>query len=135
MSSFQNDEEFMRCLLKGNFGEMIFERLAVHAGWFVRYTGDQYKNPISPKTKHVTAKTGAPDFAISRSQEFSDQITVEVKTVRSLPAQPKKGKEDIRVILSPDAFKILPKTGQADLGIADEDWRHAVKFLEKAFGA
>jgi hypothetical protein len=65
MFAFKTDEQFAKHVAKGNLAELLFERLAIHSGWFVRYTGDQYHKTISPENRTVLRSKRTPDFCIS----------------------------------------------------------------------
>jgi hypothetical protein len=131
MSSFVDDKSFALSLVKGNLAEVMFERLAVHAGWWVQYKGDQYHHPISPQTKKVDATSGTPDFEIWKDGDT--HLTVEVKYQTKLVKNDthRKGKEDFRVVLSPEGKCVYPEAKASDLNISDQDWSHAVAFLKK----
>ena len=137
MSSFADDQAFAESLAKGSLAEITFERLAVNSGWWVKYRGDQYHLPISPKKKSVEGGDGTPDFELSRSIEFTKSIMVEVKfqsTLMRRGSAHRKGQEDFRVVLSPTGYSVYPERRQSELNIADEDWNLAVRFLAKIFG-
>ena len=139
MNSFATDKHFMISLRKGNLAELVFERLAVHNGWFVRYTGDQYHTTISPKVKTLVFNNKTPDFAICRNGEFKpkETLTVEVKATHKLSNRsPKRGKEDILVVLSTDGYKLFPKSAAQSLQFPESNWKDAVAFLneKKDFG-
>ena len=108
MSSFADDQDFAKSLVKGGLAEILFERLAVHANWWVWHLGDQYRNPISPETKTVDEGDGAPDFKLSRRKDFRESITVEVK-FRTEPntrisAHKKRGEDFLRCSIARGAF-------------------------------
>jgi len=136
MSSFADDQDFAESLVKGGLAEILFERLAVHSGWWVQHLGEQYRRPISPETKTVDGGDGAPDFKLSRRKDFSESITVEVKFQTKYNTRNrahKKGGEDFRVVLSPEGHSVYPKDRENELGIAKEDWDHARVLLRKIF--
>jgi ADP-dependent phosphofructokinase/glucokinase len=134
MSSFSSDQRFAENVAKGNLAELLFERLAVHSGWFVLYTGDQYHNPISPETRYVENSERTPDFCISRAAEFKTSFFVEVKFQQDFDASRRehtKGLEDFRVVFSPTRYVIYPKHRKKELLIAHNDWMHAIAFLRR----
>ena len=105
----------MHNLTKGNLAEMLFERIALHLGWFVKYTGDQYHGTLSPITKKLVKKTypPTPDFELARDVNFTEgKISVEVKYRKSLDRWNEllknKGKEGILIMLTPEGYKIDP---------------------------
>jgi hypothetical protein len=135
MSTFKNDQQFAENVAKGNLAELLFERLAVHSGWYVRYTGDQYHGTISPKKMTLDKSKKTPDFNISRYSSFRNAKSVEVKyekVFQQSPAAHAKGKEDIRVVLSPDDYAVYPPGAETVLRITKEDWQHSVAFLFRA---
>jgi hypothetical protein len=132
MSSFKDDYGFMVSLFKGNIGEMIFERLAVHSGWFLKYRGDQYGGIISPEKKSLLENKRTPDFLISRTVDFKESLKIEVKAFAALPERKPSGNgEDIMVVLSPDGYRVYPKDRGKELQISEDDWDVAIRFLSR----
>lgn len=133
-TSFASDEKFATDIIKGNLAELLFERLAVHSGWFVKYTGDQYSNPISPKTKHVVGGQHVPDFRISKTIDFKKSYSVEIKFQLNFDKRKsvhEKGHEDIRVVISPSGHAIYPPAKANELGISEQDWNHAKSLIKR----
>ena len=125
----------MLSLCKGNLAELLFERLALQSGWFVRYTGDQYRETLRPESRGLEINNQTPDFALCRNDRFEPQETlkVEVKFAMFMERwrKPKKGQEDVLVVLGPNTYKVFPEKYSEEL-INPKAYRTACRMLRYA---
>ena len=132
MSGHKTDRKFRTNLLQGAVVEILFERLAVHSGWFVRHTGDQYRGIISPAERfHLRGADNhkTPDFQLSRTEDFKKSITVEIKSQKTPLEINTESGEDILVLIDPTGYRIIPPEGKETLRIPEEDWAEAIDFF------
>lgn len=133
-TSFREDETFLVGLLAGVLAEIFTERLLVHAGWFVRHTGDQYRGIISPEEDFHLRKEDnrhTPDFSISRTEDFRTAFSLEVKSCKDAGGVQRKGSETIRITFFPGGYKVEPKRWETELKISPENWTRADSYFQK----